>query len=84
MSRFLSHEQTKADLTEYLAEKTLDYNKDSSKLVITSAAGHTRSNKDVGSFPDKQPRGSRHRDDMLRSVCNRAKLKECRNDILFS
>ena len=28
MSRFLSHEQTKADLTEYLAEKTLDYNKD--------------------------------------------------------
>ena len=58
MSRFLSHEQTKADLTEYLAEQTLDYNKDSSKLVITSAAGHTRSNKDVGSFPDKQPRGS--------------------------
>ena len=52
MSRFLSHEQTKADLTEYLAEKTLDYNKDSSKLVITSAAGHTRSNKDVGPFPD--------------------------------
>ena len=52
MSRFLSHEQTKADLTEYLAEKPLDYNKDSSKLVITSAAGHTRSNKDVGPFPD--------------------------------
>ena len=52
MSRFLSHEQTKADLTEYLAEKTLDYNKDSSKLVITSAAGHTRRNKDVGPFPD--------------------------------
>ena len=52
MSRFLSHEQTKADLTEYLTEKTLDYNKDSSKLFITSAAGHTRSNKDVGPFPD--------------------------------
>ena len=52
MSRFLSHQQTKADLTEYLAEKTLDYNKDASKLVITSAAGHTRSNKDVGPFPD--------------------------------
>ena len=51
MSRFLSQEQTKADLTEYLAEKTLDYNKDSSKLVITSAAGHTRSNRDVGPFP---------------------------------
>ena len=46
MSRFLSHEQTKADLTEYLAKKTLDYNKDSSKLVIT------RSNKDVGPFLD--------------------------------
>ena len=44
MSRFLSHVQTKADLTEYLAEKTLDYIKDSSKVVITSAAGHTRSN----------------------------------------
>ena len=52
LSRFLSLEQTKADVTEYLAEKTLDYNKDSSKLVITSAAGHTWSNKDVGSFPD--------------------------------
>ena len=52
MSRFLSHEQTKVDLTEYLDENTLDYNKDSSKLVITSAAGHTRSNKDAGSFPD--------------------------------
>ena len=52
MSRFLSHEQTEAVLTEYLAEKTLDYNNDSSKLVITSAAGHTRSNKDVGPFPD--------------------------------
>ena len=52
MIRFLSHEQTTADLTEYLAEKTLDYNKDSSKLVITSAAGHTMSNKDVGPFPD--------------------------------
>lgn len=51
MSRFLSHDQTKADLTEYLAQKTLDYNKDSSKLIITSAAGHTRSNKDVGHFP---------------------------------
>ena len=52
MSRFLSHEQTKADLTEYLAEKTLYLNTDSTKLVITSAAGHTRCNKDVGPFPD--------------------------------
>jgi len=39
-------------LTEYLAEKTLNYNKDSPKLIITSAAGHTRSNRDVGHFPD--------------------------------
>jgi len=52
LSRFLSHDQTKANLTEYLAEKTLDYNKDSPKLIITSAAGHTRSNRDVGPFPD--------------------------------
>ena len=52
MSRFLSHDQTKANLTEYLAEKTLDYNKDSSKLIITSAAGVTRSNRVVGPFPD--------------------------------
>ncbi|KAG0710602.1 hypothetical protein GWK47_022452 [Chionoecetes opilio] len=51
MSRFLSHDQTKADLTEYLAQKALDYNKDSSQLIITSAAGHTRSNKAVGQFP---------------------------------
>ena len=39
-------------MTEYLAEKTLDYNKDSSKLIITSAAGVTRSNRAVGPFPD--------------------------------
>ena len=52
LSRFLSHDQTKADLTEYLAEKTLHYNKDSPKLIITSAAGRTRSNRNVGLFPD--------------------------------
>ena len=39
-------------MTEYLAEKTLDYNKDFPKLIITSAAGHTRSNRDVGPFPE--------------------------------
>ena len=44
MKRFLSHERTKADLTEYLAEKTLEYNKDSSKLVIVCAAGKAKSN----------------------------------------
>lgn len=47
MSRFLSHDKTKADLTEYLAAKTLEYNRASSKLIITSASGHTRSNKDL-------------------------------------
>ena len=40
MSRFLSHHQTKADL----ASKTVEYSKNSSKLIIASAAGHTESN----------------------------------------
>ncbi|KAJ8353332.1 hypothetical protein SKAU_G00208990 [Synaphobranchus kaupii] len=44
MSRLLSHDQTKADLTEYLASKTIEYSKESPKLVIASAAGHTESN----------------------------------------
>jgi len=47
MGRFLSHEKTKADLTVYLAEATLKYNANSPKLVITSAAGHTRSNRSM-------------------------------------
>jgi len=47
MSRFISHDKTKADLTEYLAAKTLEYNQDSSKLVIASAAGRTRSNSEL-------------------------------------
>ena len=47
MSRLLSHDQTKADLTEYLASKTIEYSKESSKLVIASAAGHTDSNSDL-------------------------------------
>ena len=37
MSRFLSHDKTKADLTDYLAAKILEYNRASSKLIITSA-----------------------------------------------
>ena len=41
-----------ANLTEYLAEKILKFNKDSPKLINTSAAGHTRSSRDVGSFLD--------------------------------
>ena len=52
LNRFLSHDQTKANLTEYLADKTLNYNKDSLKLIITSAASYSRSNKDVGPLPD--------------------------------
>ena len=44
MSRLLSHDQTKADLTEYLASKTIEYSQESPKLVIASAAGHTESN----------------------------------------
>ena len=52
LRQFLSHDETKAELTEYLAKKTLNYNKDSPKLIIVSAAGHTRSNRDVGHFPD--------------------------------
>lgn len=47
MKRFLSHEQTKADLTEYLAEKTLEFNKDSPKLVIVCADGSAKSNSDL-------------------------------------
>lgn len=47
MSRFLSHDKTKADLTNYLAAKTLEYNSTSHKLVITSSSGHTKSNKDL-------------------------------------
>ena len=47
MSRFLSHDKTKADLTVYLAAKTLDYNLASPKVIITSASGHTKSNKDL-------------------------------------
>jgi len=35
---------TQADLTEYLASKTVEYSKESPKLVIASAAGHTESN----------------------------------------
>ena len=47
MSRFLSHDNTKADMTGYLASKTLEYNMESPKLIITSASGHTRNNKDL-------------------------------------
>jgi hypothetical protein len=52
MKRFLSYDKTKAALTEYLADKTLDNRKNASKLVIASASGRTRNNKDVGRFEE--------------------------------
>ena len=52
MGRFLSHENTKADLTIYLAEATLEYNANSPKLIITSASGHTRSNQSMQFDPN--------------------------------
>ena len=39
-------------MTKYLAENILLYNKDSDKIIITSALGHTKSNIDVGPFSD--------------------------------
>lgn len=47
LSKFLSCDKTKSDLTKYLADKTLEYNKVSSKLIITSTFGVTRINKDL-------------------------------------
>ena len=47
MNRFLSHDKTKADLTNYLAAKILEYNSTSHKLVITSSSGHTRNNENL-------------------------------------
>ena len=47
LTRFLSHEKTKSDLTDYLTKATLDYKKTSPQLVITSASGHTKSNRNL-------------------------------------
>ena len=47
MSRFLSHDETKANLTKYLALSTLEFSKDAQKCVITSAAGSTNSNREL-------------------------------------
>jgi len=47
MGRFLSHDKTKADLTECLAEAVLKKNANSQKLVITSAACYTGSNQNM-------------------------------------
>src|SRR6218665_3100255 len=41
MNRFLSHNKTKADLTDYLAAKTLEYTSIAHKRVITSSSRHT-------------------------------------------
>src|SRR6218665_2808485 len=38
MNRFLSHDKTKADLTDYLAAKTLQYNTTAHKRVIASSS----------------------------------------------
>ena len=43
----MSHDKTKSDLTGYLAKAILDYRRDSPQLVITSALGHTRSNRNL-------------------------------------
>ena len=47
LKRFMSHDKTKSDLTGYLAKAILDYRRDSPQLVITSALGHTRSNRNL-------------------------------------
>ena len=47
MNRFLSHDKTKADLANYLAAKTLQYNNTEPKLIITSSSVHTISNGDL-------------------------------------
>ena len=44
LRRFLSHDQTKADLTLFLAGKIIDYNLSSSQRVVVSAGGKTWSN----------------------------------------
>lgn len=77
MSRFLSHDQR---LIWQNSWETLDYNKDFSKLVITSAAGHI-GQQGRGPLSRQQPPESRY--DFLESVCNRLKLEECKGDILF-
>ena len=45
LTRFLSHEKTRADLKDYLAKAILNYKKINS--VITSASGHNGSNRDL-------------------------------------
>jgi len=47
MKKFLSHDKTKSDLTDYLAMKVIMYNKDSPKLIVVSASGCTRSNSNI-------------------------------------
>ena len=47
MARFLSHEKTKADLTDYLAKAVLRMNANSPRLFITSSSGCTKSNHDI-------------------------------------
>ena len=42
--RFLYHDKTNADLTDYMAMNVLTYNHDTSNLVTTSSSGYTISN----------------------------------------
>ena len=60
MGRFLSHDKTKADLTDYLAAKILEYNRESYKLIITSASGYTRSNRDLDFEGEKNMKKQTH------------------------
>src|SRR6218665_3392631 len=47
INRFLSHDKTKADLTNYLAAKILEYNRAAQERVIPSSSGHTSNNDDL-------------------------------------
>ena len=68
-------DQTQADLTEHLAEKTLEYSKGSSKsssqLQATPAAVCV-----CGNCPINSHKGSRHLDDLLGNVYSTANLKD--------
>ena len=70
LTRFLSHEKTKADLTVYLAQTTLSCKIDSSQLVITSASGQTRSNRDIN-FEDNN-----HEEADTLMICLEAKVSQ--------
>jgi len=47
MSRFLSHDQTQADLADYLGSKMQEYSMNLPLHVIVSVSGRTTSNRNV-------------------------------------